>query len=584
MLQKRYPANPITPHGWHMLVDGEHPAVWLDSHDNTVRFDLMGGLAVADPAQAPECVLIDRDGLRGLIPPWRHIDQKGSAEDGVTQLDALYEPIEVELNVTAVGRDAKHLRQVVRDFYASLDAKQESRLNFFTPDAGHWWANVRWFKGAQPSPVAGGHRKFQRLSMRLRADRGFWRSYEHTSVFDFQFDKIVDEFDTDYSSGAGDDWPLWFIGDGSGGPYVAGGQLRWDEDGTDERACVLGPYKDFDTDTDNQVVQIQLGSIPQINIRGGAFVDIWARMGRDGNGDWSGDGVRCRIGLRGVLGWIELSKFKNFTKTVMKERVMLVPPFWFENYTLVAGFDGDGNERQFRVLRNGLPILTHRETGTDLSHMGDGYRGVGLGMQAGAGIITQASPPSVRRFAAGDNVEVTQNGWLRLVNIGDQPMYYDYICFGPGTFRIWDGPGAGAEDYVEFGPLTPGQVALLRSDPRDRNVYDLTVIPEQPATESDRSLLRMLRSAFESLLSLAYQNPILGAVQSVLGIFGGRTATPPSGNLYALLKGRFSDRAAIPPKSPGRDAEPHHVKVGILKGDADSRVIASGIPLRRYPL
>src|SRR4029077_9939304 len=152
----RYPANEILPHGWHMLTTGNHPTVWLDGYDGSVRVDLMGGVSVPDYYDAPECVKVHRDGLKGLVPPWKHITQKGATQDGVTHLDALIDPNEVELKLRCIGRDGRHVQQVVRHVMGSLDAKQQSRLNFLTLDEGYWWADVRWYQGAPPDPVIGG--------------------------------------------------------------------------------------------------------------------------------------------------------------------------------------------------------------------------------------------------------------------------------------------------------------------------------------------------------------------------------------------------------------------------------------------
>jgi hypothetical protein len=67
----------------------------------------------------------------------------------------------------------------------------------------------------------------------------------------------------------------------------------------------------------------------------------------------------------------------------------------------------------------------------------------------------------------------------------------------------------------------------------------------------------------------------------IKSLFGIR---PPQGNLYKYLNGRFSENAAIPPKSPGYPLRPYHVKVEIIGGNADTKVIASGTPLRRWPI
>lgn len=575
----RYPAGPITPHGWWHLVKGIHPVMKLTAYDGSVEFYLMGGHAIPDRVNAPEAVHIPRDGLKGLIPPWRHIDQKGATEDGVTHIDALYDPIEVELKVVCKGRDAVHTRRVVRDLIASIDAKQESELSWLTLDQGYWWAPVRWFKGAPPDPLIGAQNNTQPLTLRLRADSGFWRSFDHTDTFQFAYESMLDTFATDHSDdeNLGPDWPQYYTGSGDGycsttsSPFE---QARWYESGNEEREVVNGPYKDFHTETDNQVVEMVLGSLPEIRFLGGAYNDLWGRMGRNPDGSWNGDGVRARIGMQGLLGWIKLSKFHNFAETTMFERVMLIPPLFGEKFTLVCG--DSSNPRLFKVLRNGLPILTHKETGANLSEMGSNHRGVGFGMAAGAGVLSQRSPAWVRKVSAGDNAEVTQSGFLQRVNIGDQPMYDDYTIFGPASsVRIWDGPGS--DEFVEFGPILANQIVFLRTDPRSRTtlVQDLTVVPPSPQE------LNIFQQAVKAFSSFAFGNNVPPLMRTIESLFGIR---PPQGNLYKYLKGRFSERAAIPPKSPGNPAKPYYVRVEIQGGNADSKIIASGTPLRRWPL
>jgi len=78
---------------------------------------------------------------------------------------------------------------------------------------------------------------------------------------------------------------------------------------------------------------------------------------------------------------------------------------------------------------------------------------------------------------------------------------------------------------------------------------------------------------------------LLQIVQSIFGIFGGASAPAlPQGNMYSLLKGRFSDHSAIPPQPPSGTPTSYHVKVEVEGGNADTLIIASGIPLRRWPL
>ena len=573
MTAVHYPAGPVTPAGLHHLVTGQIPMMWLEAHDRSVRFDLMGGRAIPDRTR-PECVQITRDGLKGLVPPWETIDQKGATQDGVTFIDALYGPMEVTINLVAYGRDRAHLRKVVRDLIASIDVKRTSKLGFWTHESGHWWANVRWFK-TPPEAMNAGSRVSQKITLVLRADDGFWRSFDHSDIFQFGYEAMTDSFT--YTAGSaeadtlGDDWPLYYEGDGGGYLAANGAQAYWVDDPDDpfttaSRNVVAGPYADFETDTDSQVASIVFGGFQEWTFPDGAENHIWLRMGREVDGTWDGNGVRASIGLFGL----ELARFNNFVKTVMRVQLKPIPPLPGEKFTFIAGIEGQ--PRRFQIQRNGLPLLDHVESGTG-SELGADYRGIGFGMRAAAALISQATPGSIRKISAGDNATVSQEGYLTRVNVGDQPMYDSYTVFGPGTFKFWLGPEAGAEEYVEFGPLLPNQVAFIDTDPRRRVVQDLTSVPPTPQE------LNVFQDAINKLLDFAggSEVPLIRAWKSAFGIL------PPQGNFFSLLSGRFSDAAAIPAKSPGAAPQAYHVKVAIDDGSAESKIIVSGTPKRRYP-
>lgn len=568
----RYPAGPLTPHGAYHVLKGDVPMVWLRAHDDSVQFDLMGGRAIPDRTR-PESVQLDKEGFRGLIPPWATIDQKGATEDGVTFVDALYDPIEVTARVTCRGRDRTHLRRVVRDLIASLDAKQTSTLNFWTHDLGHWWSDVRWFKTAPDANLVGAQRKHP-MTLVLRADNGFWRTQDSTDLFAFAFESMTDTFAYTAGSAAatslGANWPLRYTGAGGGYVRANGSQVLWIDDPDDllvtqSREVVAGPYKDFATDTDYQVVSVVFGNYQEWTLPDGAENHIWLRMGRNVDGTWNGDGVRASVG---VFGW-ELARYNNFVKTVMRSGFQLLPPIPGDKLTAIAGLEG--NARRFQILRNGLPLVDHVERGTG-SALGADYRGIGWGMRAAAALIGQATPGSLRKVSAGDNTTVSQEGYLRRVNPGDQPMYDTYTVFGPGLFRFWLGPGA--SDYVEFGPLLPNQVAFIDTDPRRRVVQDLTSVPPTPQE------LNIFQQALKSYLDFAggMSVPLNAAIGSQFGIVA------PQGPMYSLLSGRFTTGCAIPPKSPGNPAQTYYVKVAIDNGTAESKIIAAGTPRRRYPL
>ena len=140
----RSPPRLVSPDQRHPADDAAHLVRQVH------RLHLMGGLAPPyhDPTY-PEAVAVKS--LKGLIPPWQHITQKGATQDGVTHIDALYDPIEVELTVECMADSRPGLNRVVRDLIGSLDAKKQSELAWFTQDLGWWWAPVRWHGEHRPT-------------------------------------------------------------------------------------------------------------------------------------------------------------------------------------------------------------------------------------------------------------------------------------------------------------------------------------------------------------------------------------------------------------------------------------------------
>lgn len=527
----------ITPHGWYFQTQGNHPLMRLKAFDGSIDMFMAGGHSIPDRFTSPECIRIPRDGLKGLIAPWKHIDQKGAVQDGVSQLDALYDPIEVQLDALCIGRDAKHLHRVVRDLIASIDAKQTSEFGFLTHDEGYWWSDIRWFQGAPQNPVSlGGARRSVKIPLRLRADNGFWRTYAWTDQFDFTYDSLVEDFNYTNSTDLGPNWPQYFydaepLADGL---MVANGKsAKWAQKlGLGERASVA-LRNGFTTTTDFQVLNLYTDKIPATWYQPNAFNEIWGRCNADPSTHlWNGDGIRVRIGLKGFGGWVELARFNGFVKTTMATANLWIPPWFGDKWTVVLGYEG--NPRMFRVFRNGGLVLAHKEKGTG-SAMDSSHRAAGFGMKAGR--IWPNLPANVKKFTVGDNTTVAQTGFVQLVNPGDQPMHWEATVFGPcSTTKIWNGPGAGEGEYVTVGPLLDDQAITVRSDPKLR-----------PAVEMPSSV-------------------------------------PLKNNVYRYVTGRFSDAAAIPAKSPGNPAAPYYIKVAIDDGNASSRVVISGVPLRRYPL
>lgn len=568
-----YPSGPLTPHAAYYHLKGRYPLVTLWSPDDTIKISMLGGQAMPDRFLAPECVQIKRDGLKGLIAPWDMVDQKGATEDGVTFVDAVQGPTEVEIKVVCRGRDPQHLRKVVRDLIASIDKKRTSELSFIDHGTGtRWWSDVRWFKGP-PDVYKIGESVTQELTLVLRADSGFWRTFAHTDSFRFTYDAVSDSFSVDHRGTQNlGTVPQRYTGSGGGYCTSDGSQMIWVDDpahptSTQSREVVNGPWPGFSTTTNNQVISQRHGGFGEFSVPESARNTLWGRMNRKPDGSWGGDGVRLYYGL----GWIRLSYYINYVEVgVLREQPLIIPPLRGEEFTLVCGYEGD--ERMFKALRNGAEIMSVKEAGSG-SLVDANHRGVGNGMFAGAALLTQATPSPITKLSAGDNSTVSQSGYVKRLNIGDQPMADKYTVFGPGTFKFALGPGR--SEMIEFGPLLPNQVVWIDTSRQNPKIKDLTSVP--PTTQE----LNSWQKALDDFLSWSLGNNTPLLKQQIESAFG---IVPPQGNLYSLLKGRWAKESSIPPKPAGKPAEPYYVKVAIDNGNADSKILVSGTPQRRYPL
>lgn len=563
----RYPAG-ITPHGAHHLLTGDKPMVSFHAADGTIEFRLLGGLAApyCDPARAAVAVA----SLDSLLAPWQMITQKGATQHGVTTVGSLNDPIEINAEINLIGPDPQATMQLVRDWIDANDQMKPGELAVITHRLGRWWVDARWAK-TPPNKILGALRQRQPFTQTWTVDSSLWRSYDVTDSFRLSYSGAVDDFDRVTTSGLGDDWTVDLSGDGGGSIYVDGRQVAFDDDDDDpvgeDGVDVVARRNDFVTEGDNQVAEIVIGDdfgTDWITARTVASQDIWLRMAETGTpGD---NGVRLRIGWQKM----RLSYFVSGTEVALREWIHYIPPVPGDRFRLAAGTDD--NPRAFKVLHNDVEIQSLIEP-TDGSHLGVGYRAAGLGVHVGpvASVIGRL-PSGISRWSAGDSGAADSGaGFVKLTNIGDQPMWPRYTCFGPGTFRFANGPGS--TEYVQFGPLLPNQIMQVRTDPELRPVVDMTSIPPTPQE------LNVWQKALQDFVSFASAGdipPLLRQIESLFGI------VPPQGHPYSLLSGGFGN--PIPKKPAGRRATAHHIAVSISGGNADSMILAAGTPQRRYPL
>lgn len=216
------------------------------------------------------------------------------------------------------------------------------------------------------------------------------------------------------------------------------------------------------------------------------------------------------------------------------------------------------------LVVNGIKLITGIISGL----LGAFFEVIGFGTHTGNSGGQQVPPP-VTGVNAGPRT-LTAAGQLVLTNFGDQDAWPRYLCYGPGIFRIANGPDS--TQMIEFGPLVDGQIALLTTLPRLRGVVDLT-----PNTAS-LAVTPQFDNFFQRLISLATNNntpPLLEMFQSLFG------ARPPQGVMYPLLQGRFSN--PVPAKPTGDPPAPSKIRCEILNGTPASRIVGALTPLRRWP-
>jgi hypothetical protein len=310
------------------------------------------------------------------------------------------------------------------------------------------------------------------------------------------------------------------------------------------------------------------------------------------------DGIRARFGYN----WASLSVLRSGTLTQVWSGPTSGPVLSADTLSLQCGVTQPGfvgtldqlftgtnqNPNQFQLYQNGHPLIVATgtgivggtiasienffgvgygwEDGAGLSAYGNNYRGWGFGMTAAGTGGTQIGPATLDNWAGGSD-----SGFITITNMGDQPAWPRYLCYGPGTFIIGD---AASNTLVNFGPLLAGQVALLTTLPRLQSVVDVT-----PSTATVSAQVPTgVQSLLQGLISFVTNNNVPPLVEQFESEFG---ITPPQGPLESLLTGRFT--TPVPPMVEQVGPTTVQIAVQIQGGSSDSKVIAAVTPRRRWP-
>jgi hypothetical protein len=183
-----FPPDTITPLGAARMMAGVVPDISFVGAEGS-KFYLQGG-------RAP--VLSCQDGMglvghEGLQAPLVLLDEQGARQDGITNLDTVFDPAVIKLTLEASGKTPQGFRRTVRTWISSWKPPNVGTLNVTTQEMGEWWMPVRQAKAIPDKLMQDPslHRRME-FEWTCRGDNAFWQSIDTTSVFPAPGQSLVD--------------------------------------------------------------------------------------------------------------------------------------------------------------------------------------------------------------------------------------------------------------------------------------------------------------------------------------------------------------------------------------------------------
>jgi hypothetical protein len=174
-----FPPDVITPLGAARMLQGTLPDISFTGADGSI-FYLQGG-------RAPILGCQDGMGLvgsEGFEAPPVLLDEQGARQDGITNLDTVFDPAIIKLTIEATGLTPQSFRRALRTWISSWNPPNVGSLNVTTQELGQWWMPVR-----KAGPISDRllqdpslHRRMQ-FEWKCRGDNAFWQGIDTTSVF-----------------------------------------------------------------------------------------------------------------------------------------------------------------------------------------------------------------------------------------------------------------------------------------------------------------------------------------------------------------------------------------------------------------
>lgn len=229
------PPNPPAAYATTRLLTADESIVTWIGPDRS-RHYLSGGLM---PHPAVDEGVIIKD-MKGLMAPFKNLDQQSARQDGVDWKDTVWEPAELDFTVNVFGQSPNGFRRAQKSWFDSWDPKRQGRMVWFSRLSGERWIDLRLLKEPSdslkntPAMIA-----TQDYTWAARADTPFWTGVDSTS-------QLVASNSTTLTLTGGtvkNFLPLWNRGDQDSWPrYLVKGPGTFTiGDGTTTAQVIFGP-------------------------------------------------------------------------------------------------------------------------------------------------------------------------------------------------------------------------------------------------------------------------------------------------------------------------------------------------------
>jgi hypothetical protein len=169
----------VTPLGAATIMCGVVPDIDFIGADGTI-WQLMGGRSTF-PSVQDGMVLLQ---IGGLNPSFDLLDEQGARQDGITNLDTVFNACYIGMKLEASSATQQSFRRVVRMWLSSWQPPNVGTLNVTTRELGQWWMPVRQAKPIEDDLIAEPalHQRME-FTWACRGDNAFWQGIDSTSVF-----------------------------------------------------------------------------------------------------------------------------------------------------------------------------------------------------------------------------------------------------------------------------------------------------------------------------------------------------------------------------------------------------------------